>query len=117
MKGMRHLWKILNGSVRTFEKLNQKFKNKEENIMGIKVKSKLNYRQRVTDNVTGFKGTVVAISQWQQGCVRIGVQPEIGEDGKMPDVQWIDEPQLTGEIAKAPHGPQQDMKRNFDPTR
>lgn len=50
---------------------------------------------RVRDRVTGFRGIVVCMSTWLNGCVRCGVQAErVTEDGTLPDTQWIDEPQL-----------------------
>jgi len=85
--------------------------------MGIEIRSDLNYGQKVTDNVTGFKGVVTAITKFQHGCVRILVQPRMGKDGKRPEGEWVDEPQLTGKKSKKPHGPQQDAKRQNDPTR
>lgn len=70
--------------------------------MKTKIETELEYGQEVVDNVTGYTGTVVAVTQWQYGCVRIGVQGKMSQDGKIPDLAWIDEPQLTGKIAKAP---------------
>lgn len=31
----------------------------------------------VVDNITGFKGTVVAITKWISGCDRVNVQPKV----------------------------------------
>lgn len=45
---------------------------------------------KVKDKVTGFKGIVVSISKHLYGCDRVGVQPEIGKDGKVPDAGWFD---------------------------
>lgn len=48
----------------------------------------------VQDTITGFKGTVVAITKWISGCDRINVQPRVGKDGKIPDSCAFDEPQV-----------------------
>lgn len=85
--------------------------------MGIKIETELDYGQRVTDDVTGFKGLVTAITQYQHGCLRVCVQPKADKEGKIPEAQWIDEPQLTGKRPKKPHGPQQDAIRRVDPSR
>jgi hypothetical protein len=49
---------------------------------------------RVKDRVTGFKGIVVARSEYLHGCRRVGVQAEKLEEGKPTDAQWFDEPQV-----------------------
>jgi len=49
---------------------------------------------QVKDIVTGFKGTVVIISQHLNGCVQCAVAPKIGKDGKYPDVVEIDHKSL-----------------------
>ena len=48
----------------------------------------------VEDEVTGFKGIVMAKHIYLQGCNRLTVQPSIGEDGKLPATETFDEPQL-----------------------
>ena len=48
----------------------------------------------VKDTVTGFKGIVTGISTFLHGCRRIAVQPKIDKEGKIPEPNWIDEPQL-----------------------
>jgi len=60
------------------------FKKKEEILLGQKVKCV----------VTNFEGVVTSISQYIHGTRRIGIQPPVGEDGKIPEGQDIDEPQL-----------------------
>lgn len=54
----------------------------------------VNLGDRVKDRVTGFKGIVVATTEWLNGCRRVGVQPEKLEEGKPGDLQWFDEPQV-----------------------
>ena len=49
---------------------------------------------RVKDKVTGFKGVVVAAHNYLNGCTRLTVQPKLSKDGKMPQTECFDEPQL-----------------------
>lgn len=61
----------------------------------------------VKDTVTGFKGIVTSITEYLNGCRRVGVQPPIDKDGKMPDAYSIDEPQLViTKAGKVKVGPQ-----------
>jgi hypothetical protein len=50
--------------------------------------------QKVKCKVTGFEGTVVTRAEYLHGCARLGVQPPVGKDGKVPDEMTVDEPQL-----------------------
>lgn len=48
----------------------------------------------VKDRISGFRGIVIAITQWFNGCSRITVATrKIGSDGKPVD-HTFDEPQL-----------------------
>jgi hypothetical protein len=49
---------------------------------------------KVKDIVTGFKGVVVSAHNYLNGCTRLTVQPKLGKDGKMPDTETFDAPQL-----------------------
>jgi hypothetical protein len=49
---------------------------------------------KVRDMVTDFEGIVIARTVYLNGCVRYAVQAKLLKDGKVPDTQWIDEPQL-----------------------
>lgn len=50
---------------------------------------------KVEDTLTGFKGTVVSITDWLYGCRRIAVQAYgLDKDGKPFDYQVFDEPSL-----------------------
>lgn len=49
---------------------------------------------KVRDVVTGFKGVVVARTEWLNGCVRVTVQPKMKKDGVCPEGAAFDEPQL-----------------------
>lgn len=46
------------------------------------------------DKVTGFKGIAIARTEWLNGCFRWVLQPKMGKDGKVPEGQTFDEPQL-----------------------
>lgn len=48
----------------------------------------------VIDTVSGFTGVAVAEHSYLNGCMRVSVQPKIDKDGKLPDVQSFDAPQL-----------------------
>jgi hypothetical protein len=50
--------------------------------------------KKARDTVSGFVGVTVAFTKWLNGCVRWGLQPPVDKDGKLPDAQWFDEPQL-----------------------
>jgi hypothetical protein len=47
------------------------------------------------DRITGFVGTVVAVTQWIAGCARITLQPKVDDKGKVPDSQSFDSLSLT----------------------
>lgn len=59
------------------------------------------------DQVTGFKGKVIGVTRWLTGCDQYGLQPPVGEDGKIPDVKWFDEQRL-GATAVANGGSEDD---------
>ena len=54
----------------------------------------VNLGDSVKDEVSGFKGIVVAKHEYLQGCTRISVQPPVKKDGSMVEAQTFDEPQL-----------------------
>lgn len=49
---------------------------------------------KVRCRVTGFTGVVVAEHNYLHGCTRMTVQPGVDKDGKLPDTQTFDAPQL-----------------------
>lgn len=50
---------------------------------------------QVSDPITGFKGTAVAITIWMFGCRRVTIQPKgLNKDGDVFDCQSFDEPGL-----------------------
>lgn len=81
---------------------------------------------RVKDKITGFTGIVVCVSKWLNGCVRLVVQPEKLDKGRVGMSETFDEEQLdmvhkkvivtnkTAEAerpAKAPGGPRPHPER------
>ena len=52
-----------------------------------------NLGDEVVDIVSGFKGIIFGKTDFLNGCTRVGVQPKVGKDGKLPESQWFDEPQ------------------------
>ena len=49
---------------------------------------------QVKDEVSGFSGIAIASHEYMQGCIRISVQPKVDKEGKLPEQQTFDEPQL-----------------------
>jgi hypothetical protein len=58
---------------------------------------------KARDTITGFTGTVVALTQWIHGCQRATLQPPVDKDGKLPDAQTFDVPSM--EIIEAKPAP------------
>lgn len=54
----------------------------------------INLGSEVKDLVTGFQGIAVARTQFLNGCYRISVQPPMSKEGKVPENETFDEPQL-----------------------
>jgi hypothetical protein len=46
------------------------------------------------DLVTGYEGVVVARTEWLTGCATVALQAQMGADGKVPEIQWVDEIRL-----------------------
>ncbi len=55
---------------------------------------KIELGDRVKDVVTGFRGIVIAVTEWLQGCTTVTVRSEELKDGKPIDSISFDEPQL-----------------------
>lgn len=87
---------------------------------------------RVQDVITGFEGIVVCITDWLNGCIRVGVQSDKLKDGKPLNAEYFDEVQVEilkkGEIkshhqlqagakttVKSPAGPAPIPQRQEDP--
>jgi hypothetical protein len=80
----------------------------------------VNLGDEVKDNVTGFKGIVVAKTNYIHGCTRVQVQPKVGKDGKVPDACTFDEPALVvlkSTVVKRSHndtgGPKDTLKQSI----
>ena len=56
--------------------------------------NQLKMGDKVRDTITGFKGKIVARCQYINGCDQCLVKPGVGDDGKMPAGEWIDDQQL-----------------------
>lgn len=56
---------------------------------------KINLGDLCRDSVTGFEGVATVRSEYISGCARVGLQPKVDGDGKIPDAQHFDEPMLT----------------------
>ncbi len=54
----------------------------------------IHLRDEVEDTITGFKGTVIARSDWLNGCTQFAVKPRVNKAGEEMDAQWIDWQQL-----------------------
>lgn len=80
---------------------------------------KENLGKLATDKVSGFKGTIVAIIYYLNGCTQYGIMAKVGKDNKAPgeaeyfDSQQVEikEVQLTVK-RKRTGGPQRDCPRN-----
>lgn len=60
--------------------------------------------QKVKDTVSGFTGIAVSKHIYLQGCVRVTLQPEVDKDGKLPECQTFDEPNLSALPVKRKEG-------------
>lgn len=56
--------------------------------------AKIKLGDKVEDTVSGFTGIAFGTTLFLHGCTRVGVQPPVDKDGKLPDEKWFDEPQL-----------------------
>jgi len=56
--------------------------------------SKIALGAKVQDQITGFTGRATSRIEYITGCVQYGVLPEVKEDGKYPNVEYIDEQRL-----------------------
>lgn len=52
------------------------------------------FREKVRDPITGFEGRVVSRFIHINGCVKLGLQGEVTDNGKVPKVQFFEEPLL-----------------------
>ena len=78
---------------------------------------KLKTGDKVRDTVTGLEGTVVAITEWLNGCIRVTVQPPVVKDGKPVDATTFDIQQLELTADSAPRVLQRTGGPYPEPTR
>lgn len=50
--------------------------------------------ERYRDRVSGLEGIAVCETRYMNNCVRIGLQPPVDKNGKMPDWAYLDYEQL-----------------------
>ncbi len=63
----------------------------------------INLGDTVKDSITGFKGIVVAKTDWITGCTRVVVQPEtLTKEGAVKPSETFDEPILVLIKSKKP---------------
>jgi hypothetical protein len=70
---------------------------KKESILSpvrVKGEDMFNFGDKVKDIVSGFEGIVVGKTEWMNGCIRYSLQGPV-KDGKIPEMEWVDEQQLT----------------------
>jgi hypothetical protein len=64
---------------------------------------KFNLGDKVKHNITGFVGVITSRTEWLNGCKRYGLlSPALTKEGKVRDVEVIDEQELTLMKAAAP---------------
>lgn len=85
--------------------------------MSTKIETSINLGEEYTDKNSGFTGTAVCISKWEFGCLRIMLQPRVGEDGKLPSTESFDEEALIGHVSadNTPGGPRPQPTRSSVP--
>jgi len=49
---------------------------------------------KVSDKVTGYQGTVIAITYYLYASKSFGVRGPLDKDGKIPDAYWFEEGSL-----------------------
>jgi hypothetical protein len=63
---------------------------------------------RVTDSITGFAGIATCRTEYLYGCVRIGVEPQVLQEGKPGEIHYFDEQRLEEASTAETGGPQPD---------
>ena len=67
---------------------------------------------KAKDQISGFSGTIVAITEWLNGCRRITIQPSMLHEGKPVDSSTFDAEQ----IVKVEEGPALPQKPHGGPS-
>jgi len=78
-----------------------------ENKKGEMKKMTIKLGQKVKDKLTGFSGTVMARTEYLNGCVSYGIlSDKLNKEGNPKDWQWFDEQRLTVKSKVKVGGPQ-----------
>lgn len=76
----------------------------------------INLGDEVKDKITGFRGIVIAICKYLNGCISVLVQPKkLTKDGTVPEPYWVDEQRLTNDSKATAGGPGDIEKFNRPP--
>lgn len=70
---------------------------------------KIKLGEKYTDNITGFTGVATARIEYLTGCVHIGLQGKVKEDGSLPAAEYFDECRLDSTIERK-GGPATEIK-------
>lgn len=54
------------------------------------MKKSINLGATVKDRLTGYKGVLVASSEYLDGTKSFGIQASVKADGDLPSIQWFD---------------------------
>ena len=54
-----------------------------------------NFGKKAKDKVSGLTGIVVSKHIFKNGCVQYGIQGKIDKDGVVPDIEHVDEDDIT----------------------
>jgi hypothetical protein len=79
--------------------------------------------EKVRDKITGYEGIAYARTEYLNGCIRIGIQDRLKQDGTVPDMEWGDQSEI--EVTKKekqikgkdPGGPIPKPRQIIDPRR
>jgi len=58
--------------------------------MSKRINSEAGLGDLVEDRVSGYKGVVVAVHKYLQGCDRMSVQPKVKTNGELPEAKAFD---------------------------
>ncbi len=67
---------------------------------------------KAKDQISGFTGTIVAVTEWLNGCRRITIQPSALHEGKPVENSTFDAEQ----VAKVEEGPELSPTRTGGPS-
>lgn len=52
------------------------------------------FGRKYRDKISGYTGRAVSVAEYMTGCNRVGLQQEVGKDGKIPDEVYFDDTRL-----------------------